>query len=241
MTLMLRALRAGRALRCWVVSVVIVPPVSIAGLVPQAVLIPQVVLAAEQVIAFDIPAQPLDAALSTYGMIARVQLLFDPSLTDGRRANRLKGNFTSEAALQHLLAGTGLAARMIGEQGFTLVADGGDMSPSVHRFNDYSAAVQSALRRTLCHDRDTTPGSYRVLAQVWIGPSGTTDRAALLTSSGDERRDATLIAGLRELAIGVPPPRDLPQPITLLVTPEGTTTGYCQQSRPSGRGREARR
>ncbi|WP_167528910.1 secretin and TonB N-terminal domain-containing protein [Bradyrhizobium macuxiense] len=242
--MVLRFPHAGRALRSWVLRPWVLPIVIELAAVAGAVQPPA--SAAEQVIAFDIPAQPLEAALSTYGMITRVQLLFDPGLTDGRRANRLKGSFTSEAALRQLLAGTGLAARMIGEQGFTLVPDGArsgasEMSPSVRRFNEYSAALQGALRRMLCHDRDTAPGSYRVLAQVWIGPSGTTDRAQLLTSSGDGRRDAALLAGFRELSVGVPPPGDLPQPITLLVTPEGTTTGYCPEPHPSGRGREARR
>ncbi|WP_083742362.1 STN domain-containing protein [Bradyrhizobium mercantei] len=240
MAMVLRFPQAGRALRFWGMRTVI----GLAALVAAGT--PQVALTAEAVVEFDIPSQPLDTALSTYGAITRIQLLFDPGLTDGRRVNRLRGVFTPEAALQQLLSGTGLAARMIGEQGFTLVADeppagAAEVSPSVRRFNTFSASVQGALRAALCRDRETEPGSYRMLAQLWIGPSGTTDRVELVTSSGDDRRDALLLASIRGLAIGASPPGDLPQPVTLLVTPRGKTAGYCSQPSPSGRGRETRR
>jgi len=217
--------------------------VSIAGALPQTS------AAAEHLITFDIPAQPLDAALSAYGAATGIQLLFDPALTEGRRAIGLKGTFSAEAALGQLLAGTGIAARMIGDEGFTLVAapvtghprDGSEMSPSVRRFNAYSATLQSAMRKALCRFRETAPGSYRVLAQVWIGPSGMTDRAELLTSSGDARRDAMLTTSFRGLALGSSPPVDLPQPVTLLITSEDAGAGYCSQLQLPGHGREAAR
>jgi hypothetical protein len=210
-------------------------------------LIPQALLAAEQLIEFDIPAQPLNAALSAYGAATRTQLLFDPDLTEGRRANRLKGAFTAQAALRQLLAGTGIAARRVGDEGFTFVPelaggtfhDWNEMSPMVRRFSAYSGAVQSAIRNVLCSDQATAPGSYRVVARVWIGPSGMTDRAELLTSTGDARRDARLAASFRGLAIGSSPPSDLPQPVTLLVTSEDVSAGYCPELPRQGKGREA--
>ncbi len=243
MAVVLRSPRAGRILCSWVLFGPIGLALAIGGIAPKAL------LAAEQFIAFDVPAQPLDAALSAYGAATRVQLLFDPGLTEGLRANGLKGSFTAEAALRQLLAGTGLAARIIGDEGFTLVretaegnpSDWRGMSPTVRRFNAYSVAVQSAMRDALCSHKETIPGSYRVVAQVWIGPSGTTERAELLTSSGDARRDAMLAASFRGLAIGASPPSDLPQPVTLLVTSEAMSAGYCPELRQPGRGREAAR
>ncbi|MEW6641752.1 MAG: secretin and TonB N-terminal domain-containing protein [Pseudomonadota bacterium] len=206
--------------------------------------LPQISTAAEQLVTFDIPGQPLDAALSAYGAATGIQLLFDPTLTEGRRARGLKGTFSAEAALGLLLAGTGIAARVIGDQGFTLVAvsvkggahDGSEMSPTVRRFHAYSATLQSAMRNALCRFRETAPGSYRVLAQVWIGSTGTTDRAELLTSSGDVRRDALLAASFRGLVLGSSPPIDLPQPVTLLITSEDAGAGYCAQLSGGRRG-----
>jgi Secretin and TonB N terminus short domain len=215
--------------------------------VPISAAVPHPSLATEQVVEFDIPAQPLDAALSAYGAATRTQLLFDPDITEGRRANGLKGNFTVEVALRRLLAGTGVAARAIGDEGFTLVREEAtesprnwsELSPTVQRFNAYSGAVQSAMRNALCQHEETAPGAYRVLARVWIGPSGAADRAELLTSSGDTHRDTTLAETLRGLAIGSSPPRDLPQPITLIVTSEGAGIGYCQAARRQSQEPEA--
>jgi hypothetical protein len=93
----------------------------------------------------------------------------------------------------------------------------------VQRFDVYSAALQDALHNALCRHQETAPGSYRVLARAWIGSAGLTDRAELLTSLGDARRDALLTESLRGLAVGSPPPAGLPQPVTLLITPEGPT------------------
>lgn len=221
--------------------------VGLAALLAGAFL--QTSTAAERLISFDIPPQPLEAALSAYGAATGVQLLFDPALTEGRRTAGLKGTFGAEAALGQLLAGTGIAARMIGDDGFTLVPvpvkgharAGHDMSPTVRRFNVYSAMLQDAMRHALCRSRETAPGSYRVLVQVWINPAGTADRAELLTSSGDVRRDALLAAGFRGLALGSSPPADLPQPVTLLITSEDVGAGYCSQLHLHGRGREAGR
>jgi hypothetical protein len=232
MAVVLRSARPGRVPKSGVLVV--------AGLAAAvAVVVPQRLSATEQLIEFNIAAEPLDAALSEYGTATRIQLLFDAGLTEGRRANGVKGVFTAEAALRQLLAGTGIAARMIGNDGLTLVPEAADRgSPTVRQFAAYSAMLQDALRNALCRDRETAPGSYRALAQVWIGRSGKTDRAELLTSSGDIRRDAMLAASLRGLAIGASPPSDLPQPVTLLVTSEATGASYCPQS---GRSREAGR
>uniref|UniRef100_UPI0019541826 STN domain-containing protein n=2 Tax=Pseudomonadota TaxID=1224 RepID=UPI0019541826 len=65
----------------------------------------------EQRIAFDIPAQPLDAALASYFRATGVQLLYDSALTAGRRSGAVRGNFTPREALRQLLRGTGLIVR----------------------------------------------------------------------------------------------------------------------------------
>lgn len=240
MAVVLRSPRVGWVPRFWVLLAAF-------GLVATVVVAaPRGASAGEQLIVFDIPAESLDAALSAYGAATRIQLLFDVDLTEGRRTKGVKGAFTAEAALQQLLAGTGIAARMIGTDGLTLVpqlADEGRRSaayPSatVRRFDAYSALVQGALRNALCRHRETAPGAYRVLAQVWIGRSGRTDRTELLTSSGDAERDAALTASFRELNVGASPPSDLPQPVTLLVTSEAISAGYCTAP---GQSREARR
>ncbi|MBI1685149.1 TonB-dependent receptor domain-containing protein [Caulobacter hibisci] len=60
--------------------------------------------------AFDIPAEPLSQALRDYGRATQQQLLFTEDLTAGKTASAVKGDLSAEAALQRLLAGTGLVS-----------------------------------------------------------------------------------------------------------------------------------
>jgi hypothetical protein len=195
-------------------------------------------------IEFDIPAQPLASALSAYGAATRIPLFVDTELTEGRRSAALKGVFSAEGALKNLLAGTGLEARAIGDQGFTLVSPPsartgseargpGAMSPTILRFNNYSAAIQNAMRAALCHHEETRPGSYRVLVRLWIGASGAVTGTELMTSTGNSARDVLLSDAFQGLVVGTPPPADLPQPVTLLVTSGNRSPGYCPEE---GRG-----
>ena len=189
--------------------------------------------AAEPFLNFNIPEAPLDIALGSFGRVTKEQLLLDASITDGRRSSRVIGRFTPEAALRQMLTGTGLAVRPVDGQGYAIIAPartGSDNAvrgtDSAHRFDAYSAVIQTALGRALCGQLGTAPGGYRTMARLWIGAGGTVDRAELLTSSGDAGRDALLTERFRGLAIGVPP-AGLPQPITLLVTSEGAAADYC--------------
>ncbi|MDQ7987642.1 TonB-dependent receptor [Pseudomonas sp. G34] len=66
---------------------------------------------------FDLPAQPLDAALTDFAEQANVRLLYDASLTPGeRQAPALKGDYSVDEGLQRLLQGSGLSY-LIGADG----------------------------------------------------------------------------------------------------------------------------
>jgi TonB family protein len=194
---------------------------------------------AAQTVDFDIPAQPLAAALNAFGAATRVPIFVDAELTSGRRSIALKGAFTPEAGLQSLLAGTGLAASPVEGQGFTLAllplsgegsaaVVGDSISPSVLRFGAYSAAIQGALQSTICLRAETRPGTYRTLVSLWITPTGSVNRAELLTSTGDAGRDVVLSDALRNLEMGAPPPPGMPQPVTILLAPGAeTAVNYC--------------
>jgi len=59
---------------------------------------------------FDIPSGPAAQALTRFAQQAGVPVLFPYDLLQGRRTRALRGRFEAEAALQQLLAGSGLAA-----------------------------------------------------------------------------------------------------------------------------------
>ncbi|TWT13053.1 hypothetical protein FQU96_12510 [Reyranella sp. CPCC 100927] len=181
-------------------------------------------------IAFDIAAQPLARALSSFGTVARLQLFVDSGLIAGRHSTAIKGRYPSEEALRRLLAGTGLLPHPVGDKGFTLTpllsAAGVTPATAVQshastRHAAYSAAVLAGVRRALCRHERTTPGTFRSLVQLWLDESGKVTTSALLTSTGEDARDAALTSILDGLALPPPPP-GLPQPITLLLAPSPT-------------------
>ncbi|WP_054160728.1 STN domain-containing protein [Rhodopseudomonas sp. AAP120] len=188
---------------------------------------------AEPFIRFDIPAAPLDVALAAFGRVTKEQLLVDAAGLDGRRSSPVIGRFTPEAALRQMLVGTGLGVQAIEGQGFAVAAAGSQAADEVirnagaaSRFTAFSALIQAASAKALCVSPDTAPGSYRVMARLWIGGSGVVERAELLTSSGDLGRDARLTDTFRHLGVGIVP-AGLPQPVTLLITSERATPDYC--------------
>jgi hypothetical protein len=187
--------------------------------------------------AFHIPAQPLAAALSEFSAVTRLQLLVDAALTEKLRSIAISGHFTPRVALQAMLAGSGLTIRPLGEDGFTLVAapqpsrnSGTDklagVAPVIQRFAVYSGGLQAALRQALCRYDETRPGQYRALIRLWIGANGAVTRSEFVSAVADPRRHRAVQAALEEMAFD-PPPADLPQPVTLLLTPTANAADYC--------------
>ncbi|MDI4231964.1 STN domain-containing protein [Bradyrhizobium sp. Arg237L] len=144
--------------------------------------------AAEGFVDFNIPVAPLDRALEAFGRISKEQLLLDASIADGRLSKAVVGKFTPEAALRQMLSGSGLTVRAVDGQGFAIVpaaiaasstAQQEAHSSSAHRFESYSATIQTALGRALCGRADTMPGAYRTMARLWIGIGGTVGRSRI--------------------------------------------------------------
>jgi len=70
--------------------------------------------------AFDIPAGPLASALHRLASSADVLLSFTPEQTQGRQTPGVRGTYTVDAALQALLAGTGLRAARLDNGAYVL-------------------------------------------------------------------------------------------------------------------------
>lgn len=188
-------------------------------------------------LAFSIPAQSLADALNAYGEATHIPMFVDTTLTAGRRSSAVAGVLSAFDALHGLLAGTGLAARPIGNSGFTLVpmrtAMASSSAPSkdglaASRFDRYSATIQRALHECLCRHQETQPGTFRTVVRLWIGGSGRISRSEVLTSTGDIRRDRLLATELQDFVVDEPPPPDLQQPVTLLLLPSvAGAAEYC--------------
>ncbi len=77
--------------------------------------------AEEARIAFDIPAQPLESAVTAYGFQSGYQVAVDQATLTGLKGNEVRGSFTPAEALSRLLTGTGVTYRLIDENSVTLV------------------------------------------------------------------------------------------------------------------------
>lgn len=188
---------------------------------------------------FDIPAQPLDAAVRTYALITGQSVLASSSALRGRASRGLRGTYTAAEALERLLGGTGLQGRMLSGDAVAIVlaetdapagvppgagavplsrvdavqADGAD-----HR--GYVSRLQGRLVAALCGSSLTRPGRYRLALRVSVDASGS---VSVLRRSGGPAGaggDAAIGQALRELRLD-PPPAGMPQPITILLRPDG--------------------
>ncbi|MDT9600664.1 TonB-dependent receptor [Sphingosinicella rhizophila] len=72
---------------------------------------------------FDIPAQPLDAALKAFARQSRQQLLYSPALVAGLTSSPLKGRYAPADGLQRLLQGSGVQVRTAPSGAFLLSAN----------------------------------------------------------------------------------------------------------------------
>jgi len=177
----------------------------------------------------DIPGQELAGALEAFSRVTGMAVLVDRELTRSRRSSAVRGQFSGKDALNRLLKGTGLMARYVRADAFTLqlpsvvgrAPSSGKAARSAGRAGDsYARAIQQAIEHNLCRSPLTRPGTYRALLQVWIGPGGEIQYNRLVSSTGDLERDAALVDAMTRVRIGQLPPSSLGQPVTLLLTHE---------------------
>jgi len=188
--------------------------------------------------AFDIAPQPLEAALSTFSSISNVQVLYETSLTSGRHSAKVRGILTAPAALDAMLAGTGLTAWRPTEESFSLVArnsvglpggaDLGGLPSEAAKFTRFLGVLQASLLERLCRRAATRPGEYQIALRFSVGPAGSIERTSLINSTGSGERDAEIVAAVQQLRVGEAPPPQLPQPITMVISPRPPdVTGDC--------------
>lgn len=187
---------------------------------------------------FDIAPQHLGDAIAAYGKATGLDILIDGAHAQ-RLSGAVRGTFTAREALQAMLAGTGLEARHASATSVVIrasrTAGGTALSPSAEAegmeesgfkegevlHQSYAAQVQRALNGTLCASTQTRPGSYRLALQLHVDARGVVDRFRLLSTTGVSDRDAAIQIRLRGLSVGSPPPPLLPQPLVVLMLPEG--------------------
>ncbi len=95
-------------------------PTGLARAVAVLVLAVNVQVVSAQTFSFDIPAQPLSQALSTFARQTGLQLAYSPELVQGKQAPAIRGSHDLGQALAELLSQSGLQGRV---QGRTLTLE----------------------------------------------------------------------------------------------------------------------
>ncbi len=177
-----------------------------------------------EVFDFNLPSQPLNAALNQYAIITGRPALFHSEMVNGRASSSVRGRYTPESALRLLLQGTGLAAEK--------VANGPDdvfilrvVSPAIPKRGDktidfaYGGLVQVSVWQAVCGILVDLPADSHLLISIRIDMRGSVEQPRLFTTTGDAARDARLIEALGRLRIGRPPSADMAQPLTMIILP----------------------
>ena len=184
--------------------------------------------------AFDIPAQPLSAAIEQYMSVTSHSGLYDSALTKGRSSRAVSGLRTPESALRGLVEGSGLLVQYTAPDVFTLTAApvaarAGEPEPEAPADGRaaYFTQLQGEVQRALCRQFEFTLQAPRFAVSLWIAPSGRVDRVLLLDTSGSPARDGRVTQRLREMKLPpLPAGAGIRQPVTLVVRPD-TGGGLC--------------
>jgi hypothetical protein len=171
---------------------------------------------------FDIPSQPLAAALRAYGEATGLEVFYDGSLSIGRRSSAIKGSFTPMQGLKALLRGSGYVARTTEIANTVTIVGAPSIAPlraTFDRYQPYFALLQARLSETLCNDEESLPSGEEVTLRFWLDPTGGVSNAELSGSGASEERRRMIASKLQGVQIGKAPPAGLPLPVTIVIYP----------------------
>jgi hypothetical protein len=191
-----------------------------------------------QQIQFNIPAEPLDVALTAYSAQSGVDLLYVQGLTGDRMSAPVVGRFTEAVALQMLLQGSGLTSRFPGHKAAIIYVIGRtppplphSVTPSVqldmaqvhasvriggpdHKALDtYARDAASEIGRVLSADPDCRGEGFHIILAVSLDETGRIDGVHLIRGSGTAKQDDRIRGILAGRSLSKPPPPGLNQAI----------------------------
>jgi len=127
---------------------------------------------AEAVMAFNIPADTLTVTLNRFGRDAGIMLSFSTDLTSGVQSKGIKGNYTVNAGLKYLLAGTGLEVIEQRNGGYT-----------VAKKSDNAVGVLSPITVNGSEESITVVGNQMSPYIVTDAPSTTRSNVSIMETS----------------------------------------------------------
>ncbi|RLJ38077.1 TonB-dependent receptor [Acidovorax sp. 106] len=135
----------------------------------------QVQVASAQPTRFDIAAQPLATALEQLARQAQLQLVFSPSLAQGRQAPAVQGTRDVQQALDALLQGSGLSGRV--GNGTVTVAR---IAAETKTLSEVTV-VSNQLGEVTEHSGSYTPGAIATATRLVLTPRETPQSVSVVT------------------------------------------------------------
>jgi len=180
---------------------------------------------------FDIAPESLAKALIAYSNTTGIEVAIDSRDVRDRQSVGVRGTMDAGQALDVLLLGNQLSIHRLGATVILSPIDASDQNdPASLREQSYYAKAQFAILRQLCQLNTTMPGAFRVAVKLWIDHTGKVMLAKRLVDTGDPERNAALDRAFEQLDVGAPP-RELRQPIAVLISPNGSPRAACQSAR----------
>ncbi|MGB6006661.1 TonB-dependent siderophore receptor [Castellaniella sp.] len=155
-------------------------------------------MAQAAVLGLDLPAQPLDQALNALAARTGLQVVFPTALAEHRRAPALHGDYSAPDALDRLLQGSDLEARMTGPNRYTIVRRGdaasgdaqvlqpvvvrGALDPTTEGTGSYAAQASNTSTRLNLSVRET-PQSVSVITRQRMDDQGLTSLADVVDNT----------------------------------------------------------
>lgn len=177
--------------------------------------------AAVELYTFDLPSMALDDALRRYSTQTGRSVLFDAKQVEGRKSSSVNGRLSADAALQRLIAGTGMQSRFVSDDAFLLtlipVQAAAPKSPSMSpRLRRFYGQMQQRITRVLCDDAALESGSYRLALRFRVSAAQKIEQLQV-HATGRPDLEPRILARLEGLALGSAPPANAAAPITLLI------------------------
>ena len=182
---------------------------------------------------YDIPAQPLNSALSAFATTSGVDIVYRQSLAVGRHSSAVKGEYSAPVALQRLLQGTNLNARFSGPRSVIIYVEDAQVAssptsdaPAALRMDTaevrgariigggdqlarrrYAMALQAALQNMLRSSLDFQGRSLRLEIRIGLNSAGEITEAVIRRSNARDDWDIQIVNRLTGAnPAGAPPP-----------------------------------
>lgn len=158
---------------------------------------------AAQRMQFDIPAQPLQAALEAFGAASGLSGFYSAEFTENRQSNAVSGLYTPDAALRLLIERTGLDVHYTAVDAFILEpSTSWTAAAPASRDTGLDGLLQARVREAFCREPLLATGDSRIAISFRLDSQGRVEAPLLLDTTGDAGRDAAVLAALGSVDVG---------------------------------------